>query len=100
MEIKISNKFNIIPITSYLIWIGFVLYFFFFRISSFSKETPCGAGYMMIGLPIFTFVFSLFTLLLIAIINFFSKKKYYTDYEFISIPFLILTGIFIFSMLL
>jgi hypothetical protein len=98
MGIKISNKFNIIPIFLYLLWIGFVLYFFFFRILSFSKETPCGAGYMMIGLPIFTFVFTLISLLLIAIINLFSKKKYYTDYEFISIPFFVLTGIFIISM--
>jgi hypothetical protein len=98
MGIKISNKFNIIPISLYLIWIGFVLYFFFFKIISFSKETPCGAGYMMIGLPIFTFVFALFSLLLIAIINLLSKKKYYTDYEFISIPFFIITGILMFTM--
>ena len=87
MKIKISNKLNSIPIALYLLWVGFVLYFFFFQIISFSKETPCGAGYMMFGLPIFTFVFSLVALLLIAIINLFSKKKYYTDYEFISIPF-------------
>jgi hypothetical protein len=99
MKIKISNKINIIPIILYLLWIGFVLYFFFFQIISFSKETPCGAGYMMIGLPIFTFVFSLFTLLVIAIINLFSKKKYYTDYEFISIPFFVLIGILIITML-
>jgi hypothetical protein len=70
MKIKISNKLNSIPIALYLLWVGFVLYFFFFQIFSFSKETPCGAGYMMIGLPIFTFVFSLVALLLIAIINY------------------------------
>ena len=98
MKIKISNKLNIIPISIYLLWIGFVLCFFFFQIFSFSKETPCGAGYMMIGLPIFTLVFSLFSLLLIAIINLFSKKKYYTDYEFISIPFFVLIGIMILTM--
>jgi hypothetical protein len=98
MRIKIHNKFNVFPIILYLLWIVYVLYFFFFQIFSFSKETPCGAGYMMIGLPIFTFVFSLFSLLLIAIINLFSKKKYYTDYEFISIPFFILIGILILTM--
>ena len=100
MKIKISNKLNIIPISLYLMWIGFVLYFFFFQIISFSKETPCGAGYMMIGLPIFTFVFSLIALLLIAIINLFTKKKYYTDYEFISIPFFALIVIMVFTMLI
>jgi len=100
MKIKISNKLNIIPISLYLTWIGFVLYFFFFQIISFSKETPCGAEYMMIGLPIFTFVFSLIALLLIAIINLFSKKKYYTDYEFISIPFFALIVIMVFIMLI
>ncbi len=100
MKIKINNKLNIIPISLYVLWIGFVLYFFFFHIISFSKETPCGAGYMMIGLPIFTFVFSLFSLLLIAIINLFSKKKYYTDYEFISIPFFVLIIIMILTMLI
>ena len=93
MGIKINNKLNIIPISIYLLWLGFVLFFFFFRITSFSKETPCGAGYMMIGLPIFTFVFSLLALLLIAIVNLFSKKKYYTDFEFISIPFVFLIAI-------
>jgi ABC-type Fe3+-siderophore transport system permease subunit len=100
MKIKISNKLNIIPISLYLMWIVFVLYFFFFQIISFSKEAPCGAGYMMIGLPIFTIVFSLFSLLLIAIINLFSKKKYYTDFEFISIPFFVLIGIMILTMLI
>ena len=100
MKIKISNKLNSIPIALYLLWVGFLLYFFFFQIISFSKETPCGAGYMMIGLPIFTFVFSLVALLLIAIINLFSKKKYYTDYEFISIPFFVLIGIMVFKMLI
>ena len=100
MKIKISNKLNSIPIALYLLWVGFILYFFFFQIFSFSKETPCGAGYMMIGLPILTFVFSLVALLLIAIINLFSKKKYYTDYEFISIPFFVLIAIMIFTMII
>ena len=99
MGLKISNKLNIIPISLYLLWIGFVLFFFFFRITSFVNETPCGAGYMMIGLPIFTFAFSLLSLLLLAIINLFSKKKYYTDYEFISVPFFIVILIMIFNML-
>ncbi|MCF6139691.1 hypothetical protein L1S34_00170 [Flavobacterium sp. K77] len=98
MKIKINNKKNIIPIGLYLLWIVFVLYFFFFKINSFSNETPCGAGYMMIGLPIFTILFSLFGLLILTAINLFSKKKYYTDFEFISIPFIVLIVIVIFTM--
>ncbi len=98
MKIKINNKINIIPIGLYLLWIVFVLYFFFFEIIIFSKETPCGAGYMMIGLPIFTIFFSLFALLIMTAINLFSKKKYYTDFEFISIPFIVIIAILILTM--
>ena len=98
MKIKINNKINIIPIGLYLLWIVFVLYFFFFDIIFFSKETPSGAGYMMIGLPIFTIFFSLFALLIMTAINLFSKKKYYTDFEFISIPFIVMIAILILTM--
>jgi hypothetical protein len=98
MKIKINNKINIIPIGLYLLWIVFVLYFFFFEIIIFSNETPCGAGYMMIGLPIFTIFFSLFALLIMTAINLFSKKKYYTDFEFISIPFIVIIAILILTM--
>lgn len=95
MKLKITNKFNILPIIVYLLWVVFVMYFFFFKIYSFSNEFPCGAGYMMIGMPIMTFVFTLVSLLLVAVINLFSRKKYYVDFEFISIPFFVMVGIFI-----
>jgi hypothetical protein len=91
----IKNKINTIPIGLYLIWIVFVLYYFFFKVDSFSEETPCGAGYLIIGLPILTPIIALIALLIIALINLFSKQKYYTDFEYISIPLLILLAIFI-----
>lgn len=91
----IKNKINTIPIVLYLVWIVFVLNYFFFKIDSFSEETPCGAGYMMIGLPILTLIVALIALFVIALINLFTKKKYYTDFEYISIPLLILVGILI-----
>lgn len=94
MNIKINNKKNIFPIGIYTIWICFVLYFLFFRINLFSEKTPCGAGTAIVGLALFTIIFSLLALLVIAIINLFSKQKYYTDYEYISIPFIILVLIF------
>jgi hypothetical protein len=100
MKIKISNKLNTIPIALYLLWVIFVLCFFLFLFYSFSKESNRGEGYVMLGLQIFTIVFSLFSLLLIAIINLFSKKKYYTDFEFISIPFFVLIGIMILTMII
>jgi hypothetical protein len=100
MKIKISNKLNTIPIALYLLWVIFVLCFFLFLFYSFSIENNRGEGYVMLGLQIFTIVFSLFSLLLIAIINLFSKKKYYTDFEFISIPFFVLIGIMIITMLI
>lgn len=80
---KIKNKINIFPIALYLIWAGIVLNYYFFKSQSFQSETPCGAGYMMIGLPIMSVVFALFFLIVIAIINLFSKEEFYTDFKFI-----------------
>lgn len=100
MKIKINNKINIIPIVLYLLWVIYVEYFFFFKIDGFAKQSPCGAGYMMIGLPIFTIIFFFLALLLMAIVNFISKQKYSTDYDFIVIPFLILIMTFILTVTL
>jgi hypothetical protein len=91
MKVKFENKINIIPITLYFIWCLYVLYFFLFRIKSFASETPCGAGYLMIGLPVFTIIFTFFTLIIILILNKMHKKKYHLDYEYVIIPFLVLT---------
>ena len=63
----IKNKINTIPIVLYLVWIVFVLNYFFFKIDSFSEKTPCGAGYMMIGLPILTLIVALIALFVIAL---------------------------------
>jgi hypothetical protein len=98
MKIKFENKINIIPITLYFIWCLYVLYFFLFRIKSFSNETACGTGYLMVGIPIFTIIFTFFTLIILLILNKMFKKKYYTDYEYITIPFLILTFLGIINM--
>ena len=95
----IKNKINTIPIGLYLIWIVFVLYYFFFKVDSFSGETACGAGYLMLGLPLLTPIVALIALLVIALINLFSKKKYYTDFEYITIPLFILLGILIVKMI-
>lgn len=88
---KIQNKINIIPITLYFIWCLYVLYFYLFRINSFANETPCGAGYLMIGLPVFTIIFTLFSLVIILILNKMHKKKYRVDFEYVLVPFLLLT---------
>lgn len=99
MNIKVENKINLIPITLYFIWCLYLLYFYLFRIKSFSNETPCGAGYLMIGLPIFTIIFTLFALIIILILNKMHKKKYYVDYEYITMPFLILTFLGVINMI-
>ena len=96
--LKVKNKINIFPIALYLIWSGIVLNYFFFKSQSFESETPCGAGYMMIGLPIMSVVFALFFLIVIAIINLFSKKEFYTDFKFIVGLFIMLSLIGIISM--
>jgi len=65
---------------------------------SYNDHAPCGAGNMMVGLMFLTPILSLLFLLILAIINLISKKKYYNDYEFISLPFLFLIGIVLFIM--
>ncbi|MFT5753307.1 MAG: hypothetical protein ACI924_000521 [Flavobacterium sp.] len=87
---KIRNKINIIPITLYFIWCLYVVFFYLFRMNSFANESPCGAGYLMIGLPFFTIIFTLFTLLIISILNKIHKKKYFFDYEYIVVLFLLM----------
>ncbi len=91
--LKINNKNNILPIGLHSLWVLFVLYFYFFKTVSFKNHHPCGAGYMITALMLLTPILSLLFLLIIAIINLISKKKYYTDYEYISLPFLFLIGI-------
>lgn len=98
MRINIQNNWNIVPIVLHLFWISYVFYFFVFRIKSFSNETPCGAGTLMVGLPIVTVVFTIVSLLLVSILNVFKRKKIYTDHEFISIPFFLLITFFIIYM--
>ncbi len=73
----------------YFIWCLYVIYFCLFRMDYFANKTPCGTGYLMIGLPVFTIIFTLFTLIIILILNKMQKKKYYFDYEYIIIPFLL-----------
>lgn len=67
---------------------------------SFANKAPCGASYLMIGLPIFTIIFTILTLLIITILNKIYKKKYYTDYRYIIIPCLILINIVFISIFL
>lgn len=84
MKIKFENKINIIPITLYFIWCLFVLYSFIFQNEAFANETPCGAGYLMVGLPVFTIILGFLALILITILNVFCKRNFYTDYIFIA----------------
>lgn len=42
---------------------------------SFANETPCGARYLTIGLPIFTILFSIITLIILLILNKIYKKN-------------------------
>ena len=65
-KIKIQNRINIIPITLFIIWCFYILYYFLFRIKSFANEIPYGASYLMIELPILALIFTVFTLLIIA----------------------------------
>lgn len=85
MRLKIENKLNILPIGVFLIWVIYILYFFFFKINSFANETSCGAGILMFGFPIITIALVILILLLIAIINLSSKKRFYADYSLIAL---------------
>ena len=100
MKLKIQNRINIIPITLYIIWCLYVVYFYLFRMGSFANKAPCGAGYLMIGLPIFTIIFTILTLLIITILNKIYKKKYYNHFGYIIIPCLILINIVLINIFL
>ena len=95
MKIRINNKFNIIPIVVFWLWLIFSGFLIF---TAFLDKPRCGTMMVLLGVPVITLLIALFTLLILSIINLFFKKKYYTDYEFISIPFLIMILIYILKM--
>ena len=96
MIIKIQNKYNIIPITLFWLWLIFSV-FLIFKVAL--DEQKCGTMIVLLGAPTITILFALCFLLIISVTNLFSKEKYYTDHEFISIPFLFFIGLLMVSLL-
>ena len=97
MKIRINNKFNIIPIVVFWLWLIFSGFLIF---TAFLDKPRCGTMMVLLGVPIINILIALIMVLIISIINLFSKKKYYTDHEFISIPFFVMIFIYCIKMFL
>lgn len=81
----IRNKYNIVTILIYLIWITFIIS----TIINFDNITDAGQkGALFVGLPIVTLIITLFCLIIITITNLICKKDFYNDLLYILIPFL------------
>ena len=85
----VKNKINSIPLFLYLVWVLYLCYYFYFKLANFEKETPCGAGYLMIAIPIFSIMFSLLTIIIMSILNKIKKLPISTDFQILGILFLI-----------
>lgn len=92
----VKNKINSIPLFLYLVWVLYLCFYFYFRLDNFEKETPCGAGYLMLAIPIFSIMFSFLTIIIMSILNKIKKLPFYTDFKVLGILFLINTVITIF----
>ena len=80
----IRNKYNIVTILIYLIWITFIIS----TIINFDNITNAGQkGTLFIGLPIVTLIITLFCFATIVITNLICRKDFYNDLLYILIPF-------------
>ena len=81
----IRNKYNIVTILIYLLWITFIIS----TIINFDNITDAGQkGTLFVGLPIVTLIITLFCLIIITITNLICRKDFYNDLLYILIPFL------------
>lgn len=92
---EVKNKMNYIPITLYLIWNCYLFYYLFFRLDNLDVKSASIAGYMMMIIPIFTLIFTFFTIGIVTILNQIKGNKLYSDYQFIFMQFLIAIMLFV-----
>ena len=87
----IKNKINTIPIGLYLVWFFFCIYYLFLKIPS----NELASEYVISILPFLTIFFTILTLVIISLLNKGKKIKFYSDFLFVVIPFIILMIILI-----
>lgn len=81
----IKNKYNLIVIFIYFLWIGFLIH----TIITFDTIQNAGQqGTLFVGLPILTIVLTFICVLFITITNLLCKKNFYYDLIYIIVPFL------------
>lgn len=81
----IRNKYNIVTILIYLLWITFIIS----TIITFDTiESACQQGTLFVGLPIVTIFLTFFCFITIVITNLMCKKNFYDDLLFVIVPFL------------
>lgn len=86
-----KNKINTIPIGLYLVWFCYCIYSLFLKIHS----NELASEYVISILPILTIFFTILTLIIISFLNKGKKIKFYSDFLFVLIQFIILMIILI-----
>jgi len=86
-----KSKINTIPIGLYLLWFFFCIYYLFLKI----RFNELASEYVISILPVLTIFFTILTLVIISLLNKGKKIKFYSDFLFVVIPFIILMIILI-----
>ena len=87
----IKNKINTIPIGLYLIWTCYCIYYLFLK----NHPNELAYEYVISILPILTIFLTILTLVIISFLNKGKKFRYYSDFLFVLVQFIILMIILI-----
>ncbi|SEH99965.1 hypothetical protein SAMN02927937_02645 [Paenimyroides aquimaris] len=95
--IKVKNKYNYPVLIIHFLWLVFILGFTFFKAS---VPDNSGAGYVSLVLLIFALLFAPLCLIILSMINKVYKIRYSTDFEFVTVPYVLFGIVFIGYLLL
>ena len=95
--IKVKNKYNYPVLIIHFLWLVFVLGFTFFKASI---QDNSGATYVSLILLISALLFAPLCLIILSMINKVYKIKYNTDFEFVTVPYVLFGIVFIGYLLL
>jgi len=86
-----KNKINRIPIGLYLVWFCYCIYYLFLKIHS----NELTSEYVISILPILTIFFTILTLVIISFLNKGKKYRFFSDFLYVLVQFIILMIILI-----
>jgi len=79
----VSNRNNVIPVITSVLWSFLVIFQFFTTVPNLDKTNKLeGSGMFIIGLLMLSSIVFLFTLLWIIISNVINKVKFYIDIQY------------------